>query len=760
MRSLNPLWRTFLFIVVSSLIIAGTVVYIAWSDIKSEASTDLVYANRIMTNSIQSVLHKNEALLKVLGERLVELGALQHASSSSLNLVNSLLENNSELAGIGLADLSGQLVLTSFNIDRKNLPNLLRTPETAGTFRQAVNTQSMVVGRTYYMKALSQWVIPLRVRITNSDGKVVAVMTTGLKLDSAQTLWSNTSLPDHMQALVVRKDLYRQYVPSVKAYNMEAVYYEPTSEDKRDLFESLLISQTGMDLATFRDSGKIISMVADFGEESNSILTSVSYDSIYNHYTFIFTPLGYLYGKLLTPISWVMVLLLLFNAVLYWIIRSNIHIHLNSEKNLELQATHDELTELPNRRYLLKEYSVWKDRHDGGFSVIFFDLDNFKSVNDLHGHSIGDKVLCEIASRVNDSFENSLNVRQGGDEFIVLSAEKNQETIFSLCRKCLDSIKRPIIIGDLNFSIGASVGVSSAPMDGADIDTLLRKADMAMYEAKREQLGICFFSERLEDQQKRKSMIEGELVHAIERDEFLVVYQPQIDAVNHSLMGIEALIRWNNPVLGVVSPQEFIPIAETAGIIIDIGLYVLETALKDLSWVLKKTGSSKNIRLSVNVSVRQLLGNDFLEWFANIKNRPEYSDIDLVIEVTENLFIEDMDKVKFVLEKMHQIGIGVSLDDFGTGYSSLNVLNKLPISELKIDKSFVHDIMVSDQDKKLIRSIIDLAKSLEIPVLAEGVEDRDQADFLAENGCDLFQGYYFSRPLERDKLIDYIANSK
>ena len=158
--------------------------------------------------------------------------------------------------------------------------------------------------------------------------------------------------------------------------------------------------------------------------------------------------------------------------------------------------------------------------------------------------------------------------------------------------------------------------------------------------------------------------------------------------------------------------------------------------------------------------MRQLLGNDFLEWFTNIKNRPEYSDIDLVVEVTENLFIEDMDKVKFVLDKMHQIGIGVSLDDFGTGYSSLNVLNKLPISELKIDKSFVHDVMVGEQDKKLIRSIIDVAKSLEIPVLAEGVEERDQADFLAENGCDLFQGYYFSRPLERDKLIDYIANSK
>ena len=200
------------------------------------------------------------------------------------------------------------------------------------------------------------------------------------------------------------------------------------------------------------------------------------------------------------------------------------------------------------------------------------------------------------------------------------------------------------------------------------------------------------------------------------------------------MQGVEALIRWENSRLGIVSPVEFIPIAESMGLIIEIGLFVLETALSEIADIERKGKSFESMRLSVNVSVRQLLDDNFLEQICHIKNKPEYAHIDLVIEVTENLFIEDLDTAKFVLEKIQQAGMEVSLDDFGTGYSSLSVLHKLPINELKIDKSFVDDIMKDEQDRQMILSIISLGKSLKIPVLAEGVETKEQADFLCEHG--------------------------
>ena len=455
MQSLNPLWRTFIFIVVASFVTAAAIIYVEWRNIKSEASKELLYANNIMTSSIQSVFHKNEALLKILGERLVELGALESPDSLSWNLVDDLLKDNPELAGIGLANPDGQLVLTSFNIDRKKLPNLLETPETADSFKQALNSKSMVVGRTYYMKALAQWRIPLRYRISNAQGKVTAVMTTGLKLDSAQILWSSMHLPDHMRAVIVRKDLYRQYVSERLTDGIAGMYTEPVSNNKYDQFEKLLLTQTGMNFPRLHASGKTISLFALFGDKNTPILTSINYDPTYQHYTLIFIPLSALYGKLLTPVSLLLILLFCFNAVLYWIFNVNVRLQLNSKRHLKFQATHDQLTELPNRRYLLDEFNTWRDNHAGRFSVLFIDLDNFKAINDFHGHSMGDKMLREVALRINhcfkNSFNNSLNIRQSGDEFIILNAEINREAVLALCDNFLNEIKQHLRTSDVSI---------------------------------------------------------------------------------------------------------------------------------------------------------------------------------------------------------------------------------------------------------------------------------------------------------------------
>ncbi len=756
MTSLNSIRRIFLFILFSSIVTGTIMIYVQWENIKKEITGDLISTNNIMTSSIQSVLHKNEALLNILGKHLVELGVLQHPDSSAQKLIDELLDNNPDLAGIGLANLSGQLVLTSLNIERSALPNLRNTPETSDTFNEALKTKKMIIGRTYYMKALKQWLIPLRYRISNDEGKVMAVMTTGLKLNDKQNLWSNKNIPDYMQVLIVRKDLYRQYIDDAYSDNMGIKYSEPTPLSWVNLFEKNLIEQVGMDLAELRSSGKTISLISSYGDKRTSVISAISYDHSYQHYTIIATPLSYLYSRLLKPVAWMLTLLVFFNVTLYFILRSNLRLQRKSKQHLKYQSTHDQLTDLPNRRYLLNQFSLWQNKNQGYFSILFIDLDNFKSINDSHGHSVGDIILRDVAVRINHVFQQSLNIRQGGDEFIILHREVNQENLTNLVQQFLQHLKQPLIINNLEFFMSASVGISFAPEHGDDIDTLLRKADMAMYEAKRKQSAIYVFSQKLEEQQNRKVSIENELIHALERNEFSLVYQPQINAGTQSLAGVEALLRWQNPLLGKVSPTEFIPVAESTGLIIDIGLYVLKTALSEIADARKLINHSENIRVSVNVSVYQLLNDNFLDKILSIKNKQEYTHIDLVIEVTENLFIEDLDAAKSILERMQLAGMEVSLDDFGTGYSSLSVLSKLPVNELKIDKSFVDDIIQDEQNRLLILSIISLGKSLAIPVVAEGVEDREQADFLAEHGCDIFQGYYFSRPLAKEQLMAYI----
>ncbi len=589
-------------------------------------------------------------------------------------------------------------------------------------------------------------------------------MTTGFKLGSSQSLWSASNLPGHVRLTVIRSDYYRQYDSTLKESDFAEVYGKPETEDLISLFQRLLLEQTGMTLDEFRASGEVVPVITP-NRHGETVMTAVSYEPDYGLYTFTSTPLKTLYASLLVPVSWLAALLLLFNITLYFIFRFNIRLQQDAKRDLEYQAKHDQLTKLPNRRYLLEEFNRWYNRQDGRFAVLFIDIDNFKASNDLHGHSVGDRILCEVAARINEAFRNSMNIRQGGDEFIILTAEVFGDRLFALCRHFISRLGQPIVIDGLEFSIRASIGIAHAPTDGSRVDDLLRKADMAMYEAKRLQCDIYAYSRNLEQQTKRAASIEKALGNALQRDELFLVYQPQLDSGSHSVIGVEALLRWENPSLGMVPPDQFIGIAESTGLIHDIGQYVFETAVDEIHAVcreLREQGGNpgrvaEKIRLSVNVSVRQLLNDGFLDSLVAIVNRCDRSAITLMVEVTESLFIEDLGKASAILEKIREIGVAVSLDDFGTGYSSLSVLSKLPINELKIDKSFVRDILSDDQDWLLIQNIISLCKSLDIPVLAEGVETREQASMLAQHGCDLFQGYYFARPMDKAELVGFLT---
>lgn len=731
--------------------------YMIWLNIKSNAHQELVYSNSLMSSAVKSTLHKNESLLKILGLRLVELGALEKQTPKALELVNDLLKGNPELAGVGLANPQGQLVLTSFNIDRSRLPNLLKNPESAKSFKQTLESNSMVVGRTYFMKALNEWVIPVRYSIRDESEKVIAVMTTGIKLDSAKSLWTSTGLPDHIFVSIVRDDFYRQYISRTTDRDIKDIYASKIKEDKIRLANSFLQNHLNMTLEDMRNSNETVIVELEYSEKNIPALSAIHYDQEYQHYTLLSMPFTELYKKMITPLSFLIGLLVFFNIILFILFRSNDQLQKDAKNTLEHQANHDFLTGLPNRRFLLDSFNEWQKETEEGYYVLFIDMNNFKISNDLYGHTIGDSILREVANRLKTFYsDQSMIIRQGGDEFIVLIPQTFCPDIYTNTQKFLEHLKSPIEINELMFTMSASIGAVLSPEEGNEIEELLRKADMAMYEAKLSDDNVYIFSDHLESKQQRKAFIESELGSAIEKNELHMVYQPQVDAKTHKIVGVEALIRWNHPVLGLVPPDEFIAISENSGLIQEIGRFVLETSVREFSQICQTVNHQDQIRLSINVSVRQLLNSQFLDHINTQYDGIDCETIKLAIEVTENLFIEDIDRAKQILQQVQQSGIEISLDDFGTGYSSLSVLNQLPINELKIDKSFVRDILIDDHDRNLIQQIINLSKSLNIPVLAEGVEENAQAELLNDFGCDLFQGYYFSKPLEANDLMSFL----
>ena len=755
MYKFSLFWRSYIFLALSSTAFALTITYFIWQSILADAKSELIYANRIMSSSVHSILIKHESLLKILGERLLENNGLEENNQSSITLVNNLLKNNVELAGFGLAKPSGELVLTSFEIDHENPPNLLTMPETSATFKKALQSEHMVLGKTYFMKNLQQWVIPLRYRILDANGAIAAVMTSGLKVGSSQPLWSDSQLPDYMKLFIVREDFYRQYVPKASANEFKSTYSKAIPDAWVTDFKEGFKREIGLDFSAIRKrQPEVFAFTSQNESNRNPALSAISFDPVFAHYTFTVIARQSLTPRLYQPILWLFISLLLFNAALSWVFRSNTRLQDEARKNLKFQATHDQLTSLPNRRYLLNEFTQWALDCSNQFYVIYIDLDNFKNCNDLYGHSIGDQILQEVALRIKNGFSECLTIRQGGDEFIILCPDKGNQYTLNLCNHFLQQLIKPILISDLDFSIKASIGISHAPEHGSNIDDLLRKADMAMYEAKRSGNTSFIYSDHLEKRQKYNVIIEKELSLALEKNELFLVYQPQVDATTQKTMGVEVLLRWENKNQGLVPPDIFIPIAESTGLINNIGDFVLETSMYEISMLIKANPQFQEIRLSVNISINQLLNIDFINKISWLHKK--YPDICLVIEVTENLFIEDLNTAKLILEKVQAIGIDISLDDFGTGYSSLSVLNKLPINELKIDKSFVQHALSNESDKNLIQSIISLGKSLNIPVLSEGVESKEQADLLLEFGCDLFQGYYFSKPLKIEKLEKFL----
>jgi len=422
-----------------------------------------------------------------------------------------------------------------------------------------------------------------------------------------------------------------------------------------------------------------------------------------------------------------------------------------NESQLERQANYDGLTGLANRNLFqdrLNQALIFSRRHDCGLAVLFIDLDNFKNINDSLGHDAGDALLIQVASRLTGSVrEGDTVARQGGDEFVLLLSEiRAEDNVSAITQKLLKALSAPFDIGGRELHITCSIGIASYPKDGEDNQTLLKNADAAMYRAK--ELGrnnAQYYAAEMNVRAMERLMLENSLYHALERNEFLLNYQPQVDLRTGEIVGMEALVRWQHPDLGLVSPARFIPVAEDSGLIVPLGEWVLRTACaQNKAW---QRAGLKPISVAVNLSARQFRQPNLVEMVAGILSETGLDPTHLDLEVTESLVMQNVEATIVTLGRLKAMGIKLSIDDFGTGYSSLNYLKRFPIHTLKIDQTFVRDITTDPSDAAIAKTIIAMAHELGLMVIAEGVETEEQKSFLRLHRCDEMQGYLFSRPV-------------
>ncbi|HMN01753.1 putative bifunctional diguanylate cyclase/phosphodiesterase [Geobacter anodireducens] len=435
------------------------------------------------------------------------------------------------------------------------------------------------------------------------------------------------------------------------------------------------------------------------------------------------------------------------------------------EEQLVYQANHDPLTGLPNRNLLQdrlgQALALESSRRRNPIGVMFLDLDNFKKINDTLGHTVGDMLLKAVANRLRNCVRGGDTVsRLGGDEYIlILPNVKEMHDVTTVAKKLIGLFSTPFLLMGHELYITASIGIALFPSDGDTVDALLKNADAAMYHAKEQgKNNYQFYSEEMNTRVFERMALETSLHRAIRQQEFLLYYQPRVDLRTGRISGVEALVRWNHPEMGLVSPARFIPLAEETGLIVPIGEWVLRTACaQNKAW---QEAGLPPLRMAVNLSARQFRQENLIQMVADVLAETGLDPRWLELELTESLLMERAEQSVSILRSLADMGIDIAVDDFGTGYSSLGYLKRFPITNLKIDQSFIRDIASDPDDAILVRTIITMAHGLGMKTVGEGVESLEQVDFLCRHGCEEVQGYYFSRPLTAEGCEELLREER
>jgi diguanylate cyclase (GGDEF)-like protein/PAS domain S-box-containing protein len=435
-----------------------------------------------------------------------------------------------------------------------------------------------------------------------------------------------------------------------------------------------------------------------------------------------------------------------------------------AEEQIEFHAYHDVLTHLPNRKLFtdrLRHGLTRAKRNNKAVAVMFIDVDHFKTINDTLGHTAGDELLLEMARRLRECVRDDDTVaRLGGDEFtIILSELRHPEDAVGVAQKILAAVQEPLHIGGMPIVVSASIGIALYPDDGIDPESLLRNADSAMYRAKEEGRNtyqLC--TDEMKSRALERLAVESRLRTAVNDEQLMLAYQPQINLLTGRTIGVEALVRWNDPLRGIVEPASFIPIAEETRLILPLGEWVLRTACRQMKeWQDRGAGP---LRIAVNLSARQFQQHDLVDMVRSALDETNLGASSLDLEITETTAMQNAEVTVETLHALRALGVGISIDDFGMGYSSLNYLKRFPLNAVKIDRAFVNDITSNNGDAAIVSAVIGMARSLRLRVLAEGVETAEQFAFLRSRDCDEAQGYYFSRPIPTDEMTHLLVDRR
>lgn len=433
------------------------------------------------------------------------------------------------------------------------------------------------------------------------------------------------------------------------------------------------------------------------------------------------------------------------------------------QEELHRQAEQDLLTGLPNRAVFctrLTQSLTVQPNHAYTTAVMFLDLDRFKNVNDSLGHIVGDQILRQLADRLTAGLdEGDFLARPGGDEYMILIGKaRNLDDVLNKAEAILSSFEEPVRVGDYELYLTTSIGVSHYPTGGRDADTMIRNADTAMYFAKERGSRLHVYTEDMNVKLLERLSIENDLRKGIERNEFVLFYQPKVDVRSGKVMGMEALIRWNHPDKGMISPGKFIPVAEDTGLILPLGEWVLAEACRQLkSWESK---GFHPLPVSVNLSSRQFQNKDLMVRIRNILSEYQINPGLLELELTESCMMQTPELSNHTMYQLKKFGLKLAVDDFGTGYSSLSYLRSFPLDVLKIDRGFVNDVTVNPDHAAIVTTIISLAHNLGLKVVCEGVETKEQLEFLKARNCDIIQGYYYSRPVPPEEFETWMEQAR
>lgn len=740
------IWTIFYILLLSALVFLGFVSYTKWNSIHEKYATDQTHLVKLVSNATHSLFLTQEMMLNILGNQIIK--------DKNPRILDELLLINPSVVAFGFTDIEGNYLYTSSNFDKSKRPNLRAQAITKESFDYTLTQKKMVLGRTYFIAGSERWGIPIRQTVYDDTGQPIGVMTAGLGIEGAFKIYTeNLSLGDYNTVTLIRN--YDQFI-QFRSSNHETpknLYEAPLANPILHRMLEKISHKYAISIEAIKQKGEIFDVEMTY-DDGRSVQLALKYDPRYELWILSEVNHSQIVRDFIQNFIMYVLTLIIVHVILFFLFKLIANAENKRRKDLIFQATHDALTQLPNRSYFQQCMKDWIYEGAAPFSLFYLDMDHFKNVNDSFGHHFGDLVLVEFSKRLLHVVpKESIVIRQGGDEFIILSFLNNDDALLAHAQTIMHEISKPYHIKQFSFVVGASIGIAKYPDHGDTLDMLLRASDIAMYEAKKHKNSVRLFVPFMQEGYLNRVNVEQMLRKALTKNELYMVYQPQMDHQGN-LYGVEALVRWQSAELGLVPPDKFIPIAEASGLMPHLGDFILSTTLKEMKALQVELGVT--FQTSVNISIKQFMETHFLKKLTQEIELAKLSHISLCLEITESLFIEDIDYILPLLQKIRDMGLHISMDDFGTGYSSLSILRKLPIDELKIDKSFVDTILNDITAEKMVQNIITIGKNLDLYIIAEGVETKEQEVVLRNLGCDRFQGYLYAKPLTCDALKEFL----